>query len=143
MASNEKENNAAPSSFLGRGWSFPPVFSRGKGGIEMSSDEDDIRESLTILFSTAIGERFREPKYGCNLENLSFEPVSTTLKTYLKGLIEQAVLHFEPRVDLNDVAIEVNEAEEGRVDIIVDYTVRITNSRYNMVYPFYQSEGKG
>ena len=109
----------------------------------MSSDEDDIRESLTILFSTAIGERFLEPKYGCNLENLSFEPVSTTLKTYLKGLIEQAVLHFEPRVDLNDVAIEVNEAEEGRVDIIVDYTVRITNSRYNMVYPFYQSEGKG
>jgi uncharacterized protein len=129
------------TSFLGTGWSFPPTFSKVNGSVGMVSDEKDIEESLAILFSTVAGERFLQPTYGCNLNELLFEPMSTTLKTYVKGLIEQAVLLFEPRVIFNDVSIDTSNELEGRLDLGIDYTVRATNSRFNLVFPFYKSEG--
>lgn len=128
------------TSFLGRGWSFPPTFSKPGKGVEMTSDEEDIDKSLRILLSTSVGERILQPKYGCNLDDLLFEPLNATLKTYVTGLIEQAILIFEPRIELNDVTLEADE-EEARIDIIIEYIVRTTNSRYNLVYPFYRSEG--
>jgi phage baseplate assembly protein W len=129
------------TSFLGTGWSFPPTFSKVNGSVGMVSDEKDIEESLAILFSTVAGERFLQPTYGCNLNELLFEPMSTTLKTYVKGLIEQAVLLFEPRVIFNDVSIDTSNELEGRLDLGIDYTVRATNSRFNLVFHFYKSEG--
>mgnify|MGYP000918148329 FL=1 len=45
-----------PSSFLGRGWAFPPAFA--SGGARMTEDEADIDASLRILFGTTPGERF-------------------------------------------------------------------------------------
>ncbi len=69
------------SSFLGTGWAFPPAFSAIRKGIETVSDEESIRTSLTILLSTAVGERLMEPKYGCNLQEMLFEPLTTTMKT--------------------------------------------------------------
>ena len=59
-------------SFLGRGWSFPPTFSKSTQNLLMTSDEEDIQKSLEILLSTTIGERFLQPAYGCNLENFVF-----------------------------------------------------------------------
>ncbi len=136
----DREETSLYTSFLGRGWSFPPAFSKPAKGVEMTSDEDDIDSSLRILLSTSVGERFLQPKYGCNLDDLLFEPLNTTLKTYVTGLIEQAILIFEPRIELNDVSLEADDGE-GRIDIIIEYTVRTTNSRHNLVYPFYRSEG--
>jgi uncharacterized protein len=127
------------TSFLGVGWSFPPAFSTAIGGVQMDSDLDDVKTSLEILLGTALGERFLQPKYGCNLEKLVFDPLSTTMKTYVKGLIEQAILNFEPRIIVNDVVIGGVDTE-GIVRIEIRFTVRATNSRYNMVYPFFIGE---
>jgi len=52
----------------------------------MLSDEDDINSSLEILLSTRQGERVMQHKYGCNLDEMLFEPLTTTLKTYIKIL---------------------------------------------------------
>jgi phage baseplate assembly protein W len=131
------------TSFLGRGWSFPPTFSKTKRDVEMTADEEDIQRSLEILLSTSPGERFMQPKYGCSLDALLFEPLTTTMKTYITGIIKQALLLFEPRIELHDVSLNAEEEAAGRVDIIVEYTVRTTNSRYNLVYPFYRQEGSG
>ncbi|MBS1140576.1 MAG: putative tail lysozyme [Proteobacteria bacterium] len=68
-------------SFLGTGWSFPPRFSRS--GAVMVSNEADIHESLVILFSTVAGERLFEPKYGLDMHEMMFEPMSTTMRTLL------------------------------------------------------------
>ncbi|NOZ26261.1 MAG: GPW/gp25 family protein [Nitrospirae bacterium] len=136
-----QDESAEYTSFLGTGWSFPPAFSRAKKGVEMVSDEEDIEGSLRILLSTSVGERILQPEYGCNIDHLIFEPLNTTLKTYITGLIEQAILFFEPRIELNSVSLEADELE-GRVDIVIDYTVRTTNSRYNLVYPFYRNEAE-
>lgn len=127
-------------NFLGTGWGFPPEFPRGSGGVTMTSDEDDIRASLAILLSTRVGERVMQPKYGCNLERLLFEPLDSGLAAYMKDLIRTAILYFEPRIILEEVGLELQQTE-GRVDIQIDYRVASTNTRYNFVYPFYLEEG--
>jgi len=128
------------TSFLGTGWGFPPQFSSTPGQVAMLSDEDDIRSSLEILLSTRPGERVMRPDYGCNLDELVFEPLTTTFKTYIKDLITTAILFYEPRIDVNKIELDDTGEVEGRILISIDYTVRSTNSRYNFVYPFYKNE---
>lgn len=131
---------AEARSFLGTGWGFPPTFDRSAKGIEMIADEDDIRSSLEILLSTDVGERVMQPKYGCNLHRLLFEPLDTSLRAYMKDLIKTAILYFEPRIILENVTLQP-EPEEGRITINVDYTIAGTNTRNNLVYPYYLNEG--
>lgn len=123
-------------AYLGRGWAFPPSFDPASASVEMVAGLQDIRQSLTILLSTGIGERLLQPTYGCDLKRMTFEPVDTSYRTYLKDLVSNAVLYHEPRVVLEDVRVETHP-EEGRVDINVCFRVRGTNSRDNLVYPFY------
>jgi phage baseplate assembly protein W len=129
------------TSFLGTGWSFPPEFNKQLNEVEMSSDEKDIKESLIIILSTRVGERIMHPDFGCNLDELIFAPVNLTLITYVKDLIETAILYFESRIDLNKVNIVTSSDIEGELLIELDYTIRSTNSRRNLVYPFYRGEG--
>ncbi|MFB2121369.1 GPW/gp25 family protein [Parapedobacter sp. 2B3] len=132
---------ALHKSFLGTGWSFPPQFDNRSGNVDMLSDGEDIRSSLEILLSTRPGERVMLPTYGCNLGELLFEPLTTTMKTYMKDLIQTAILYHEPRIDVNNIELADTGEQEGRILITVDYTIRATNSRFNYVFPFYLQEG--
>jgi phage baseplate assembly protein W len=127
-------------SFLGRGWSFPPEFAYAPSGVHMVADEEDIRASLMILFGTAAGERFLRPKYGLDMHELLFEPMSTTMRTYLEDRIRTAILIYEPRIELLGLRIDTSTQPEGRITLLVEYAVRATNSRYNLVYPFYAGD---
>jgi phage baseplate assembly protein W len=129
------------SSFLGRGWSFPPRFNPVDRSVDMVADEEDIQESLRILFSTAPGERIMHPSYGCGLKRMVFEHINMTARTRIKDLIERAVLFFEPRITLERVEIDDSQLVDGKLLILLEYTVRTTNIRSNMVYPFYFQEG--
>lgn len=127
-------------SFLGTGWGFPPTFSKSTQPIGMLSDELDIQSSLEILLSTRQGERVMRQDYGCNLDELVFEPLTTTFKTYIKDLIATAILYYEPRIDVNKIDLDNTGELDGRILISIDYTVRSTNSRFNFVFPFYKTE---
>lgn len=127
-------------SFLGTGWQFPPQFSRQLRGAVMLSDEADIKNSLEVLLSTRVGERLMQPKFGCNLDELLFEPLNITLQTYIKDLVSTAIFYFEPRIQPDNVTLVAAE-EEGVVIMTIDYTIRSTNTRHNLVYPFYLNEG--
>jgi hypothetical protein len=127
-------------SFLGTGWGFPPQFSKKSTRVEMLSDEEDIRSSLEILLSTRPGERIMRPDYGCNLEELVFEPLTTTFKTYIIDLIQTAILYYEPRIDVDKIDLDDTGELEGRILISIEYTIRSTNSRFNFVFPFYKNE---
>jgi len=129
------------NSFLGRGWSFPPAFRKETKTAKMLQDEDDIKSSLEILLSTRLGERVMVPDYGCNLDELLFKPLNLTLKTYVIDLIKTAILYHEPRIDVNKIAINQSNELNGELLINIDYTVRTTNSRRNVVFPFYKEEG--
>lgn len=132
MDTEVKEN-----SFLGRGWSFPPAFIKEKREVLLTADEEDIKSSLEILLSTRPGERLMQPLFGCSLDRLQFEPLTTSLKTYMRTLVEQAIIRFEPRVDLEEVRLDDSEELEGKVLIHVQYRIRATNSRFNLVFPYY------
>lgn len=128
-------------AFLGRGWSFPPEFHRRGKQIRMVSEEEDIREALRILLSTVPGERVMRPTFGCGLKAMVFEVVTDNTVTEIQDVVERAILFFEPRITLHRVAVDFVDAPEGRLDIFLEYTVRGTNTRSNMVYPFYILEG--
>ena len=108
----------------------------------MISGEEDINSSLQILLSTEVGDRVMQPKYGCTMDRLLFEPLDTSLQAYMKDLVRTAILYFEPRIILDDVRLEP-EPEEGRILIRIDYTIATTNTRNNFVYPYYLNEGTG
>lgn len=127
--------------FLGRGWSFPPEFNRNSGEVKMLEAEEDIRSSLEILLATRLGERVMVPNYGCNLDEILFNPLNQSLKTYVVDLIKTAILYHEPRIDVQKIDISQSNDSEGLLLIQLDYIIRQTNSRRNMVYPFYKEEG--
>jgi phage baseplate assembly protein W len=137
----ENGSNETYTSFLGTGWSFPPEFAPNTGGVVMVSDEKDIEASLKILLGTALGERFLNPKYGLDMHEMLFEPMSTTMTTFLKDRMRTTILIYEPRINLLSVALDPSAQNEGKLSFVIDYEIRETNSRYNLVYPFYLTDG--
>lgn len=128
-------------TFLGVGWKFPPEFDKESKTVTLISEEDDIKESLIILFSTRPGERMMQPEYGCDLSIINFEPISSSLLGQLENLIQFAILRFEPRIQIDSIEILTEKALDGILEISVDYIVRKTNSRSNIVFPYYIIEG--
>lgn len=128
------------NTFLGRGWNFPPEFKQGAEITLMSSDEENIRQSLWILLSTTPGERVHQYDYGCPLRNYVFESLDTVTQTLLTEDIKKCIVLFEPRIILDSVLFELKQIE-GVLQIRLEYTICQTNKRSNMVYPFYLNEG--
>lgn len=128
------------TDFLGTGWSFPPEFNKTEGKLIMTTDVEDINNSLIILLSTRPGERVMFPDYGCDLQEMIFKPLNLTLITQMKGIIERAILYHEPRINILSIDIDTQEELEGEVLIKIDYEVRNTNTRSNIVFPFYKGE---
>ncbi len=128
-------------SFLGTGWGFPPTFDKSLKSVIMLKDEEDIQSGLHILLTTRIGERVMRPAYGCNLDELVFESLTSTFKAYIRDLVMTAILFHEPRIKLNKVELDDSRELEGIILIEIDYTVRSTNTRFNYVFPYYKNEG--
>ncbi|GLQ87810.1 GPW/gp25 family protein [Dyella flagellata] len=125
------------AGFLGRGWSFPPRFDPRTKEVVMVADAEDIAESLRILLATHPGERVMLPRYGSDLRRMVFEEASEQTVTQIKEAIRKAILFYEPRISLNRIDASLVDAMNGRLEIQVDYTIRSTNTRHNLVYPFY------
>lgn len=126
--------------FIGRGWSFPPSFSHQGADVTMVAGTDDIQQSLEILFATQLGERVMQDEFGCDLQGFLFEEINQALLTGVKGMISNAILFHESRIRLDKIDVTESESQPGLLLISLFYTVKTTNSRYNMVYPFYLKE---
>ncbi len=138
------EDKELDTLFLGRGWSFPPTFVKREGGVEgvaMVSGEDDIRQCLGILLDTTLGERIMHPNFGCNLREYLFQPISNTITSIVKDIVETAIINYEPRIDLLSVVVNTENQNKGILLLEINYKIRTTNSRSNYVYPFYLEEG--
>jgi len=131
------DNNEA---FLGKGWSFPPEFYAGGAEVVMVAGAEDIRQSLHILLSTATGERTMFAAYGCDLMRYLFEEVDQGFVNSLRGMVSDAILNDEPRIKTDNIEVEQDTQTPGLLLISIDYTIRSTNNRYNLVYPFYINE---
>jgi uncharacterized protein len=132
-----------PKSFLGTGWAFPPTFVKQPiPAVLMVSDVVDIHESIYLILSTIPGERIMQPEFGCDLNRLAFEINDSTLIAAFDHLIYNALLNFEPRVNYIDTQIMERDELDGILYLQVNFTIITTNTRHNIVYPFYLS-GEG
>lgn len=127
--------------FLGRGWAFPPAFDHATGEAALVTEDEDIRQSLRILFDTRPGERVMHPTYGCRIHDYVFDPMNAATLRAMEAAIEQAILFFEPRINLQQAKVQVTDALTGKLAIDLAYTIRQTNARSNIVFPFYIDEG--
>lgn len=122
-------------AFLGVGWGFP-VSPDEHGPIQPAVYEDSVRQSIRIILGTAKGERVMRPDFGCGIYDLVFQINDATTAGKVEQSVRDAVLAFEPRVDVLDVQVSRDEGGEV-LRISIDYRVRATNNAFNLVYPFY------
>lgn len=128
-------------AFLGKGWAFP-VTPDPTGEIAVSEYEEDIRQAIHIILGTAQGERVMRPDFGADLQALVFEPVTTTTMALVRHRVEEALITWEPRIDVQQVRVAPDGPVRNRLLIDIDYRVRRTNTFFNLVYPFYLQEGE-
>jgi phage baseplate assembly protein W len=129
------------SLFIGQGWSFPPSFDAASTSAALVSEGEDIAQSLRILFSTRPGERIMNPGYGCDIQRFLFKAIDLTEETQIKDMLANAILNYEPRIIVNGIQLDTRGYLDGVLTVSLDYTVRTTNNRANVVYPFYLLEG--
>jgi phage baseplate assembly protein W len=133
--------SSVDKAFLGIGWAFPPT-AAATGEVDTAAYEADIRQAIWIILGTSRGERVMRPDFGSGLQSLTFEPITTTTIALVKHHTEEALVTWEPRIDSITVGVTA-DPPRGRLMIQVDYRVRVTNTFYNLVYPFYLTEGRG
>jgi phage baseplate assembly protein W len=121
--------------FLGVGWSFP-VEAGEDGVLRLARYEESVRQSIWIILGTARGERVMRPDFGCGIYDLVFEVNSASTAGRVAQEVRDALLLFEPRVDVLDVQVQTEGGGEVLL-ISIDYQVRATNNLFNLVYPFY------
>lgn len=130
----------AHQAFLGRGFGFPPRFTKAGGDVETVENAEDIEQSLRILLGTARGERVLRESFGCDLSDLLFEEADRWLVSRIQQTIKDAITENEPRIVVDRIEVNGDDRYGGRFDVHIMYTVRATNSRFNMVFPFYLTE---
>jgi phage baseplate assembly protein W len=125
-------------AFLGKGWSFPICIEAGLTGT--AAYEEDVRQAIMIILGTDPGERLMRPDFGAGLSAFVFEPMTPTTLESLRVRVRDALVDWEPRIEVGNVAVTA-VVDEGKVLIDVGYRVLATNSHHNLVYPFYLEEG--
>jgi phage baseplate assembly protein W len=124
------------SSFIGRGWGFP-LRVNATGGIGMVDRDREIAEAIRLILGTAPGERPMRPEFGCGIHEYVFAPGDGTTAGRIAREVRTALARWEPRIEVDDVVIAFDTIDEGTLYIDVHYTVRSTNDRRNLVFPFY------
>lgn len=127
-------------AFLGVGWAFPPRID-GTGAVAEAVYEEDIREAIRIILGTSPGERVMRPGFGAGLDQFVFEPVNVATVTRLQRQVREALVTWEPRIDVEDVTVTPEGSPPVVLLVDLTYRVRATNARANLVYPFYLQEG--
>ncbi len=124
------------TDFIGRGWTFPVRIS-GSGGIRLTTLSEELDASIGMVISTAPGERVMRPDFGCRIWDQLFEPVNTDTMAAMEQAVIEAIQMWEPRVTVSTVTAEPDPEIAERVNVSIEYVVRQTNDRRNLVYPFY------
>ncbi len=127
--------------FTGTGWSFPVEPTNQMGQISVSQDEKLIEQSIRMIIMTRKGERVMRPTFGCDIHDYTFETIDYTNLKQMEFVVEEALTLWEPRITEVDVMADAHPTEDGCVLIEINFIVRATNNPFNLVFPFYLTEG--
>jgi Bacteriophage baseplate protein W len=122
--------------FEGRGWRFP-ISLDDAGAIAEAREEDKVRQSIEIILRTAPGERVMRPDFGCGIHDLVFDTVSGAMVGRVATVVASALATFEPRIDVLNINPQQDTEDPTRLLIEINYRLRSSNSRFNLVFPFY------
>jgi len=125
------------NDFLGLGWNFPVTVDGGAQVRLAPGSEEGIRQSIWMILSTSPGERVMRPDFGCGVHDLVFGGSGAGTATAVAGAVRAALAVWEPRIDVLDVDAAFDRSRPNLLLIEISYQVRSTNSRFNLVYPFY------
>jgi phage baseplate assembly protein W len=123
-------------AFIGSGLAFP-LRTDPTGGIALVSGDREIVESIRLILATSPGERPMRPEFGCAIHDLVFASVDASFAGLVSTEVRASLVRWEPRIDVTDVTVTLDPAREGVALIGVEYTLRTTNDRRNLVFPFY------
>ena len=130
----------AVDRFLGVGWASP-VAVRADGTIALSEHDENVSQAIRIILGTNRGERVMRPNFGAGLRDFVLRPISAGLLAQVKQRVSDALVDEEPRIDVLSIDVTRDGTSAARLLIDVAYQVRSTNTRTNLVYPFYLQEG--
>ncbi|WP_336364722.1 GPW/gp25 family protein [Halalkalicoccus salilacus] len=136
---NEPTDTRPDRAFLGRGWQFPPD-PDNNGHIELAAGREDVEQAIRIILGTAKGERVMRPEFGCGIHEYVFTEVNTTMLKLIEDSVQEALVRWEPRIDVQNVEATVDDAKAGQLLVRINYLLRSSNTEFNMVYPFYLGE---
>ena len=122
--------------FLGVGWTSP-VKLDNNGQVVTAKYEDCVRQSIWTILSTARGERLMRPDFGCGIHDLVFASNSAGTIGEIVSEVNQSLIEWEPRIDVLNVDVYAEQTQPNTLLIQINYQVRTTNNRFNLVYPFY------
>jgi phage baseplate assembly protein W len=122
--------------FIGRGIAYPMRIGP-TGGIALASHDEEIAESMRLILGTSPGERPMRPEFGCPIHEHIFASTDATTAGLIAFDVRQALRRWEPRIEVADVVVTPADDQPSLLLIDVSYTVRTTNDRRNLVFPFY------
>ena len=128
--------------FIGRGWAFP-LRTDATGGIALVSREREVEEAIRLILGTTPGERPMRPEFGCRIHDFIFGLADGTTANEITAEVKRALLRWEPRIDVEDVVVSFDALDQTLLYIDVRYSLRQTNDRRNLVFPFYVIPGEG
>jgi uncharacterized protein len=132
------------AKFLGVGWQFPVAVDdkeTTKKRFALAEYEESIKQSIRIILRTAKGERVMRPDFGCGIHELVFAPNDAATRGMAEHHVSEALRLWEPRIEVLQVKARAAGAQDEELRISIDYRVRTTDSRFNLVYPFYLERG--
>jgi phage baseplate assembly protein W len=124
-------------NFLGTGWGFPVDLAQGQNSIRLTHNEQNIQQSIWIILSTARGERQMRPDFGCGIHDFVFGLNQQDSLGQIAAEVREALIIWEPRIEILGVTALPDQTIPTQLNIEINYQVRSTNSRFNLVYPFY------
>jgi hypothetical protein len=134
-------NTHTGQAFLGVGLAFPLQLD-AQGHIATRSLEEQVQQSIQLILRTSPGERVMRPEFGAGLQKLIFAPLTTTTATLAQQAVEEALLRYEPRIEVLAVEAQADPQGQNRLLINIQYRLRQTDAVFNLVYPFYLERGE-
>lgn len=130
---------------IGTGWSFPPHFSKhteSGPGVIMHTGVEEIEDSLSVLFSTELGNRLFRPDFGCSLEQFQFASIDASTENRIRRMVENAVLKYEPRINVHKIELDLSDLRDGKLRLDLHYSIKSSYAKGNIIYPYHFETNK-
>ncbi|MGQ9682607.1 MAG: GPW/gp25 family protein [Anaerolineae bacterium] len=121
---------------IGRGWQFPPTLDE-RGTIALTTERDEIEQSIHVILNTAPGQRVMRPEFGCRIHELVFAPNNAATAGLASRYVREALGRWEPRIQVQEVRVQPDSQDPSRLTINISYRISATHSNRSLVYPFY------